>query len=84
MKRSVSALYSSYIIDGVQMDYTPAQMLDDCIPADRRDKKASETDFDSIVDEVADHAPGKAVYDHSKILDYLGQMLQYGRKYSTL
>ena len=75
MKRSVSALYSSYIIDGVQMDYTPAQMLDDCIPADRRDKKASETDFDSIVDEVADHAPGKAVYDHGKILDYLGQML---------
>ena len=74
MKRSVSALYSSYIIDGVQMDYTPAQMLDDCIPADRRDKKVSETDLDSIVDEIVEHAPRKAAYDHTGIMTYLERL----------
>ena len=80
MKRSVSALYSSYIIDGVQMDYTPAQMLDDCMPAGERGRKVPAEKFDSIVDEIVDHAPRKASYDRSKAMAYLEQIMKISGK----
>ena len=74
MKRSVSALYSRYVIDGAQMDCTPAQMLDDCMPAGEHEREEPETDFDSIVDEVVELAPRKAAYDHSGIMTYLERL----------
>lgn len=70
MKRSVSALYSSYIIDGVQMDYTPAQLLEDCTGSPEGTVR-EEGEFDSIVDEVVDSEPKQTVYDSSKVLSYM-------------
>lgn len=69
-------MYSSYIIDGTRMDYTPAQMLDDCMPADARGKDEDTVGYDSIVDEIADHTPRKTAYDSGKILDYLDKVLK--------
>lgn len=76
MKRSVSALYSSYVIDGARMDYTPAQMLDDCMPAGERERTVPEENFDSIVDEIVEHAPRKTAYDRAGIMGYLKRLTE--------
>ena len=63
-------MYSSYIIDGVQMDYTPAQLLEDCTGSPEGTVR-EEGEFDSIVDEVVDSEPKQTVYDSSKVLSYM-------------
>ena len=76
MKRSVSALYSPYVIDGVQMDYTPAQMLDDCMPAGTRSTEQNPGTYDSIVDEITDPTPKKTVYDRESVTAYLDRIME--------
>ena len=80
MGHSVSALFSPYIIDGVKMDYTPAQMLDDCLDANDRKDGNPATDFDSIVDEIVEQVPGKTVYDTGKIMYWLESIMKAGSK----
>lgn len=68
MEDSASALYSRYIIDGIQMDYTPAQMLMECMPeAGRKECPPAGT----IVDETVDPLPGHTSFDSGKISQYL-------------
>lgn len=76
MKRSVSALHSTYIIDGTQMDYTPAQMLEDCMPAAKRSGSVQNEAFDSIVDEIVDPVPRKSTYNTACIPDYIDRIRQ--------
>ena len=71
-------MHSPYIIDGVQMDYTPAQMLDDCMPQKRKNGTGAAI-FDSIVDEITDHVLKKTVYDPAMIPVYTEQILKTGR-----
>ena len=60
-------LYSGYIIDGVHMPLTPADMLDECAqePAPRPDG-----DFETIADEHKDPAPDSFVFSEKKIAAY--------------
>ena len=78
MKRSVSALHSSYIIDGSQMDYTPAQMLDDCMPGKQQEVSA-DTVYDSIIDEIADPVLKKTAYNPDRIQEYTENILKTGK-----
>ena len=71
-------MYSPYIIDGVQMDYTPAQMLDDCMPAEFRNTEAYAERHDSIVDEIVDPEPKKTVYDGNAVTAYTEKILARG------
>ena len=75
MKRSVFALDSEYIIDGVQMDSTPAQLLDDCMSAEDRHADAREAAGDRIVDEIVDPEPASAKYDPAKIPEYVEKVI---------
>ena len=75
MKRSVFALDSEYIIDGVQMDSTPAQLLDDCMSAEDRHANAREAAGDRIVDEIVDPEPASAKYDPAKIPEYVEKVI---------
>ena len=68
-----SVLYSSYIIDGVQQELTPAQLLDSCLvgkPAARPDGA-----FDAIVDESIDPFIRPCVTETGKIDEYLNMVL---------
>lgn len=69
-------MYSTYIIDGTQMDYTPAQMLEDCMPAAPGKDGAGNGEFDSIVDEIVDPAPRKSSYNAADIQEYLHRIRQ--------
>jgi hypothetical protein len=65
MKGKTSALNSTYVIDGVTMELTPAEILDNCLHQPQGDvkhghaisKSSPEADFEQIVDETTDPAP---------------------------
>ena len=68
-----SVLYSSYLIDGVEQELTPAQLLDSCLvgkPAARPDKV-----FDTIVDESIDPFIRPCVTRVEEIDRYLSMVL---------
>ena len=68
-----SVLYSNYVLDGVQQELTPAQLLDSCLvgkPAERPD-----TPFDEIVDESIDPFIRPCVTSVGKIDEYLSMVL---------
>lgn len=58
MKDQISALYSEYIIDGIRMDSTPAQMLSECQPeVSGQDSTLSGIPAGTVIDESADPVP---------------------------
>ncbi len=68
-----SVLYSSYIIDGVEQELTPAQLLDSCLvgkPAERPD-----TEFQNVVDESIDPFIRPCVTSVEKTDEYLNMVL---------
>ena len=71
-------MHSSYIIDGSQMDYTPAQMLDDCMPGKQQEVSA-DTVYDSIIDEIADPVLKKTAYNPDRIQEYTENILKTGK-----
>ena len=81
MKRSVSALFSNYVIDGTRMDCTPAQMLEDCMASGPTANP--DTSYDSIVDEIVDPVLKKTSYDTSGIPDYIEKIRTCGKKPGT-
>lgn len=78
MKRPASALYSTYIIDGVQMPQTPAQMLNDCVPGGCGEDERGMA-YENIVDETTDPALKKAGYSGDEVLRYVEKVRAAGK-----
>ena len=71
MTSSSEALFSFYDIDGVRMDSTPAQMLDEC-SAEPRGVTGSGA---VIADETVDPEPGRTIYSRDKVEEYLAGIM---------
>ena len=70
MTEKESALYSHYIIDGVHLDMTPAEILEECTDAENYDLPDLE-DFDDIIDESTEPPLSIFTYEAEKEQDYL-------------
>ncbi len=81
MKHPGSALYSTYIIDGTQMPYTPARLLDSCMDEGSCCPEREDT-YENIVDETVDPVLKKTLYSADKILSYLKRIEDMGGKAS--
>ena len=73
MTEKESALYSHYIIDGVRMDMTPADLLEECM---EYEDSVPQTGFNDIIDESTEPPLNAFVYDDDKESDYLKQTLE--------
>ncbi len=74
MKEKTSALYSTYIIDGVSRRLTPAEILDDCL--DHREESAPEDrDYEPIVDESTDPSPALNSFSGKDVQEYLDRTI---------
>lgn len=75
MKEKLSALYSKYIIDGIQQALTPAQILNDCLARQSAGKTVRGAgEFGAIVDESIDPDPAAACQGSFDIQDCLGKV----------
>ena len=70
MTEKESALYSHYIIDGVRLDMTPAELLDECM---EDEGFIPNTSFSDIVDESTEPPLSAFRYDPGKERDYISQ-----------
>ncbi|MGN1216213.1 MAG: hypothetical protein ACI4TJ_08205 [Candidatus Cryptobacteroides sp.] len=70
MEENKSALHSTYIIDGVQMKLTPAEILDGCLRSNAPGVEPS-GDFAQIIDETLDPAPSAARFETARAKEYL-------------
>ena len=71
MKEKTSALHSKYIIDGVSMRLTPAEMLDDCTASKEEGASIKKEDFEPVVDESTDPTPSLKKFQNQNVQDYL-------------
>lgn len=74
MTEKESALHSTYIIDGVRMDMTPAELLEECMEPDRFFHDDGNK-YDDIVDESTEPPLSSFRYDENGIMDYLSLTL---------
>lgn len=84
MTEKESALYSHYIIDGVRLDMTPAELLDECMD---EEGYTPCSDFGDIVDESTEPPLSAFTYEAEKEKQYLSQTLaasQEERKFRML
>lgn len=84
MEKICSALFSKYIIDGVQKDLTPSQMLESVKSPFAEEPLAEGALIGRIVDESSDPGLSSAVTDPSLIQDYLSKVLVAQRVFSTI
>ena len=70
MTEKESALYSHYIIDGVRLDMTPAELLDECM---EDEGFYPGTGFGDIIDESTEPPLSAFVYENSKEKEYLAK-----------
>lgn len=70
MKEKRSALHSTYIIDGVRMKLTPAEILDGCLRSSGDGRKSSGV-FAQILDETLDPAPSAGRFEVARANEYL-------------
>lgn len=75
MNKSISALYSKYIIDGVQQELTPAQMLESVKAPFSETSEQPKGVAGRIVDESSGPGLSSARTDSSKIEEYLDKVL---------
>ena len=68
MTEKESALYSHYIIDGVRLDMTPAELLDECMDYEGF---ASGPGFGDIIDESTEPPLSAFTYEADKEREYL-------------
>ena len=73
MKNTDAILHSDYIIDGMKMEATPAQMLSECMTTGDTGP-AVDRGYPPVVDEPSDPAPGAARYSGENIREYLRAM----------
>jgi len=71
MNEKTSALYSEYVIDGVQQELTPARILEVCLAVDAVRPEPLGGVFEPIVDETVDPAPKPCDTDPSRVGEYL-------------
>ena len=70
MTEKDSALYSHYIIDGIRLDMTPAELLDECMEYDGIPTGLA---FGDIIDESTEPPLSAFCYDISKEKEYLSK-----------
>ena len=68
MTEKESALYSHYIIDGVRMDMTPAELLDECM---EYEESSVQSGFSDIIDESTEPPLTSFTYEEEKEEEYL-------------
>jgi len=78
MKEKISALHSKYIIDGVQQDLTPAQVLDS-VSLSASPSPVPDL-IGKIVDETLEPSLGGVELDTSRIDKYLSMVIRTSRK----
>lgn len=71
-----SALYSHYIIDGVRLDMTPAELLDECMDYEGFNPGAG---FSEIIDESTEPPLSAFSYEKDKEEEYLFQTIEAAR-----
>lgn len=81
MKQSAKALYSEYVIDGLRMDSTPAQLLDDCRETAPKASAADFEDLEPIVDESLDPNPRPSTFIESDVALYIKNILELAPKF---
>ena len=74
MKQKQDALFSSYVIDGVRYDVTPAQMLDECMLPSGTPKEGTCDEFAEIWDETADFPPENMKYSKDGFSEYVREV----------
>lgn len=81
MKDKTSPLFSTYILDGVQMEETPFSALYDCLDGNGT-ISVPQKQYESIVDEYMDKVPTTFEYDLSKADEYATKIIQsaYSKK----
>ena len=72
MTEKESALYSHYIIDGVRMDMTPADLLEECMEYEDSEFQSG---FNDIIDESTEPPLCSFEYEDEKEHEYLQQTL---------
>ena len=77
MTEKESALYSHYIIDGVRMDMTPAELLDECMDYEGL---PSGPGFEDIVDESTEPPLSAFIYHIDKEQEYLAKTTEASNK----
>lgn len=75
MKDKTSPLFSTYILDGVQMEETPFSALYDCLDGTGT-VSVPQKQYAAIVDEYMDKEPGSYEYDESRIDEYATKIIQ--------
>lgn len=73
MTEKESALYSHYIIDGVRMDMTPAELLDECM---EYEDPVLQSGFSDIIDESTEPPLTSFVYEEKDEGAYLRQTVE--------
>ena len=73
MTEKESALYSHYIIDGIRMDMTPAELLDECM---EYEESAVQSGFNDIIDESTEPPLPSFTYEEEKEEEYLHKTLE--------
>ena len=73
MTEKESALYSHYIIDGVRMDMTPADLLEECMEYEDSEFQSG---FSDIIDESTEPPLNSFIYEDTKEDMYLNQTLE--------
>lgn len=76
MKEKESALFSRYIIDGIQQDATPYEMLAECMSAPEPFFD-SEEEFNDILDESTDPPLTSFTYSNTQNEEYIRQVSEY-------
>ena len=72
MTEKEDALFSSYIIDGVRMDMTPAELLEECTDAEDYDF-ADHGEFEDIIDESTEPPLSAFAYDAAREHEYIAK-----------
>ena len=74
MAEKTSALHATYVIDGVQEEYTPAQLLDAVTEPEGRHPYAGLSDARAVDETLDPPFPGPD-FDPERVQDYLGCVL---------
>ena len=85
MKEKVSTLFSQYIIDGMQSDATPFELLSECMEYPAAESFPAE-EFADIVDESIDPPVTSFRYDNQHFADYMNEICSFNeeRKFRML
>lgn len=75
MTKKTSALHSTYVIDGIPQDLTPADILKPVTEHTDRSVPGSGNGAGQIIDETLDPVMGPLVFDRGKIDEYLENVM---------